>query len=149
MICDAADNVADNSLPVFPFSPNACDCSISMTTDMERSPTKKIKTGWLLSEISVPRPAVSTVNLKPADFIAFQMSFLGGAVKSAFVSREQDEYRVVIVVENRDLELNRKIFEHQRAIMQYYRQFRFDFYILPLMNRKLTDVMSPQGTQVL
>ena len=92
----------------------------------EKSEVKKINPALVFSGSL----ASAFLNIPPEASIGFQMSFIS-EVKSVFVSRDKDLYCFMIVVDNRDLALNRRIFEQQRAIMHYYRQFVFDFYIVP------------------
>src|ERR1700687_2801698 len=97
---------------------------------------------------ALSRPSVSTVNVKPEDFIAFQMSFVP-EVEQVYVSRHhRSELNVVIVVNDRDRILNRKIFAYENAIINYFRHLRFDFHIIPRMNRSLGDIIAIPGTRV-
>jgi len=139
MGCATADNRA-NEIPSWTDGMRVSARNIQT----EKSEVKKINPALVFSGSL----ASAFLNIPPEAYIGFQISFIS-EVKSVFVSRDKDLYCVVIVVDNRDLALNRRIFEQQRAIMHYYRQFVFDFYIVPLMGRNLNDVMTPKGTQVL
>jgi hypothetical protein len=97
----------------------------------------------------VSRPAVSAISLRPEDYIAFQMSFLGRDIRGVFVDYEQGTYYVTVFVDKRDLELNRRVFEQERAIMHFYRQYRFDLSIIPLENRSMADIAISKGQKVL
>ncbi len=120
----------------------------TITAAEESSEVRQTGSNAFLRKIKQSPPVVS-LNLKPEDYIAFQMSFVP-EVENVFVSRHEGEVlHVLTVVNNRDRELNRRIFARERAIMDYYRQCRFDFHILPRMNRNLNDVMAPTGKRVL
>ncbi|MGO9167149.1 MAG: hypothetical protein ACLP56_09775 [Candidatus Sulfotelmatobacter sp.] len=62
---------------------------------------------------------------------------------------DEGVYYITVIVDNRDLMLNRRIFERQREIMHFYRQFRFDLSIIPLTNRMLADIFVPKGKKIL
>jgi hypothetical protein len=94
-----------------------------------------------------PRPSTVGLNFKPEDFIAFQMSGVPEQ-RGVFVYHADDVYYVSVLVENRDLDLNRRIFERLRAVMAFYRQHRFDFSIYPMTNRQDCDIV-PKGKRVL
>lgn len=112
------------------------------STAEEKSGSKKVRNDSVLP--SKRLLAVTSVNIRPEDFIAFQMSCIPEQ-KGVFVFCDQGGYYITVLVEKRDLALNRRIFEREREIMHFYRQFRFDLSIIPLMNRTFV----PKGKQVL
>ncbi len=111
-----------------------------------KSDSKKLNNTSVLP--SKRPPAVSSVNIRPEEFIAFQMSYIPEQ-KGVFVFCDEGVYYITVIVDNRDLMLNRRIFERQREIMHFYRQFRFDLSIIPLTNRMLADIFVPKGKKIL
>ena len=69
--------------------------------------------------------SIGAINLKPEQYIGFQMSYIPEQ-KGVFVYQNDGVYYITVLVDKRDLELNRRIFERERSIMHFYRQFRFD-----------------------
>ncbi len=118
---------------------------ISATTKVGRSGSQEVHPGRLL--VNKQRPVSPAVNMGVEDFIHFQMSFIP-EVEKVFVSRHNkgDVFRVLTIVNNRDRDLNRKIFAREEAIMDFYRHFRFDFHILARMNRDRNEIIYPSGT---
>jgi hypothetical protein len=116
--------------------------------DNRGSVTSVSSTGVRSAAKGMSRPSISTVNVKPEDLIAFQMSLIP-EVEQVYVSRPNcGELHVLVIVNDRDRLLNRKIFAKENAIVDYYRHLRFDFHIVPRMNRNLSDVMAVRGTRV-
>jgi hypothetical protein len=145
VICDAIDN----SVPAVPVDPNVYDFITAATTAGEVSAMQKLQPRPLPLSPVLSRPTVSAVNFKPEDYVAFQMSLVP-EVEQVFVSHpSRGELQVLIVVNDRDRILNRKIFAKEKAIVDYYRHLRFDFHIVPRMNRSLNDIMAVRGTRVL
>lgn len=136
--------VADNSA-IIELNPDPSSF-LTALADGRISEKKPANSSWCGIKQS---PGMVSINLKPEQYIAFQMSFLKPEVKDVFVYQNDGVYYVTVMVDNRDLALNRKIFEREREIMHFYRQFRFDLTIIPLANRKLSEVCMPKGTRVI
>lgn len=137
--------VIDNQ--TFEVNPNPCAIlNITMSGRSEVREQREIKA----IPLSKPQPrGVVAISFKPEDYIAFQMYSIPEQ-RGVYVSSASDgTYYVTVFVDKRDLALNRRIFERERAIMHFYRQYRFDLSIIPLMNRKPEDVMLPKGKKVL
>jgi hypothetical protein len=117
-------------------------CSFLTATSGEGTSEKKEVSNNSIQKFK--QQSILSVNLKPEQYIAFQMSFIPEH-KGVFVYQSDGVYYITVAVENRDLALNRRIFERERNIMHFYRQFRFDVSIIPLANRQFT----PKGTRVL
>lgn len=91
---------------------------------------------------------VSSVSLKPEQYIAFQLHCIPEQ-RGVYLHLEKDVYHINVYVDSRDLALNRRIFEREQNMMNYYRhQFKFDLSVLPLNGRTI-DEMNPKGTKVL
>lgn len=112
------------------------------STAENKSGNKKLKNDSVLP--SKRLVAVTSLNIRPEDFIAFQMSCIPEQ-KGVFVFCDEGVYFVTVLVGKRDLVLNRRIFEREREIMHFYRQFRFDVSIIPVTDRAFV----PKGKQVL
>ena|ERR1700722_8984458 len=133
----------DNTLIEVTQNPGAFLTAIS---DARTSEKKEVKNDSFRE--FKPRPGLVSINLKPEQYIAFQMSHISEQ-KGIFVFCDQGVYYITVIVDNRDLALNRRIFEREREIMHFYRQFKFDLTVIPLENRQLADVLTPKGTRIL
>jgi hypothetical protein len=99
-------------------------------------------------EVVVKEQSVLSVNLKPEQYIAFHLSYISEQ-RGVYLYLENGVYYITVYVDNRDLDLNRRIFEQERNLMHLYRhQYKFDLSIIPLQNRQLAE-MGPKGTKVL
>jgi hypothetical protein len=94
------------------------------------------------------RNVVSSISFKPEQYIGFQLSYIPEQ-KGVFAYLEDGVYYITVYVDNRDLALNRRIFERERNLMNvYHYQYRFDLTVLPLNGRQV-DEMRPKGTKIL
>jgi hypothetical protein len=133
-----------DSSAVIEVNPDRCGFVVAVNSE-KPSENRKVSNDALHK--FQQRPGLVSINLKPEQYIAFQMSYIPEQ-KGVFVFCDEGVYYITVIVENRDLELNRRIFEREREIMHFYRQFRFDLTIIPLENRKLADLFKPKGTQI-
>jgi hypothetical protein len=111
-------------------------------TDERPSENKKVAND---SSREVKQQTIVSVNLKPEQYIAFQMHDVPEQ-KGVFVYHDDGVYYITVLVEKRDLALNRKIFERERNVIHFYRQHRFDLSIIPLTDSRQ---FAPKGTQIL
>jgi hypothetical protein len=135
--------LADNFLIEVNPNPGAFFTAVS---DARTSEKKEVKNDSL-REIK-QRPGLVGINLKPEQYIAFQMSFIPEVEQVYVAQHNHGELHVVTVVNDRDRILNRKIFARQDAIIDYFRHLRFDFHIIPRMNRSVGDILAIPGTRV-
>jgi hypothetical protein len=95
------------------------------------------------------RPVHRALNVKPEDFIAFQMSSIP-EVEQVYVSGQDGiTLNVLTIVDKRDRDLNRRIYAKEAEIMDFYSHLQFDFHILPRMGRDLKEIISASGFPVL
>jgi hypothetical protein len=100
------------------------------------------------SQVAVKERSILSVNLKPEQYIAFQLSYISEQ-RGVYLYLEDGVFYITVYVDNRDLDLNRRIFEQERSMISFYRhQYKFDLSIIPLQNRQLAE-MGPKGMKVL
>lgn len=74
--------------------------------------------------------------------VRFELSMVK-QVEAVFVDREADgEYKIISVVNQRDVSIREKVYEREEAIMDEYPTLKFDFHVLARMNRKIEDVIT-------
>ena len=63
-------------------------------------------------------------------------------IERVFVERRGDAFQVMTVVNDRSVDLRKRIFAREKAIIDELPQCEFDFDILTRMNHKLDDLVT-------
>jgi hypothetical protein len=79
--------------------------------------------------------------IRPEDFIWLELSMVP-EVERVFVERRGDAFQIMTVVNDRSVELRKRIFARERAIIDELRQYEFDFDIFTRLNHKLEDLVT-------
>lgn len=87
-------------------------------------------------------PTITTRNVvKPEDFIWLELSMVP-ELERVFVGRRGGSFDVMSVVNDRDIELRKRIFARERAIIEALPEYDFDFEILTRMGHDLGDLLT-------
>ena len=78
--------------------------------------------------------------VSPDNFIWLELSMVP-EIECVFVERRGDVFSVLSVVNDRDMNLRKRIFAREKAIIDALHQFEFDFDILTRMNHSLDQLM--------
>ena len=118
------------------------DPSVFVAADGQPYNQKRDNRSRLL--ITKSRTACFTVN--PEDFIRLELSFVN-EVESVFVepAPRRTGFHVFTIVNERDPEVRAKIYGHEQAIMDEFKNVEFDFRIIARRNRPLTDIITGLG----
>lgn len=70
------------------------------------------------------------------------------SVDSIFVNQHQDTFLVTIVLPEKDYETEDRVYGVELELMDKFPNSLFDFNVIALSGRKLTDVVTPSGQLV-
>ena len=70
------------------------------------------------------------------------------SVDSIFVNQHQDTFLVTIVLPEKDYEIEDSIYDLELRLMDKFPDSLFDFNVITLSGRKLTDIVTPSGQVV-
>lgn len=79
--------------------------------------------------------------VRPEDFIWLELSIVA-EVERVFVERRGNAFQVMTIVNDRSPELRKRIFAREKAIIDEWSQYEFDFDILTRMNYDLKDLVT-------
>ncbi len=95
---------------------------------------------------------VAKIEIDPESFIKLELSYVR-EVEEVFVTHVSQDgnkklLRVLVVINERNPEVQARIYPLELAVMDEYPQLRFDFHILSRMNRELKEVLNCAGKNV-
>jgi len=70
-------------------------------------------------------------------------------VESAFLLRRASKFLITITVPTKDYDVEDRICDVQLRLMDRFTSCSFDFNVVPLNERKTTDVVTPSGQLIL
>lgn len=94
-------------------------------------------------------PRQSAPNSKPIfsveTFARMELSLVPEIECVFFEHEGKNEFRIITVVNKRDVAIREKVYAREEAIMQEYPGINFDFHVLARMDRKIEDVITKVG----
>ena len=84
--------------------------------------------------------------MSPSNFIGCELSLVP-EVEAVYVesSESTKNFRILTVVDKRDPEVRAKVYARERAIIDEFSAFEFDFHIISRMGRDLRQVINETG----
>lgn len=84
--------------------------------------------------------------MSPSNFVGCELSLVP-EVEAVYVesSESTKNFRILTVVDKRDPEVRAKVYARERAIIDEFSTFEFDFHIISRMGRDLRQVINETG----
>lgn len=98
-------------------------------------------------------PPIAMPTSRVNEFIGFELGLVP-EVEYVFAALRGDVFYVWVVVNEFTPEVRQRIYERERAVIDEFSDFEFDFYIIARMNREITELISdaepvyPHHTQI-
>jgi hypothetical protein len=91
------------------------------------------------------RPSITGFNFKVEDFIWFELSIVN-EVECVVVERQEKgkQFGVISIVNGRDPNIRKRIYERERAVIQAHPDLYFDFYVRSRMGRSLNELIGSE-----
>ena len=119
------------------------DCTTDKTT--EASTGDKTLTGYDFKGTTVRQMATPTVSVR--EFIAHELALVE-EVEAVLTARQDNEFHIWTVVNEFDGDIRNKIYEREKAIIDEFGNFHFDFNILSRRGRSFSEIIHDSALDV-